>query len=191
MSADSELISRHLQGDQEASRALIEKYQDLVYGLVRQLLGDGEDAEDAAQEIFLRVFDALPKFRGDSAFSTWLYRVAVNGCMARSKKRRRRLAVEAPKAAVQDLAGAAPSSLEAMERRERDERLHQAVARLAEPYRLVITLHYFQGLGYEEVAQVLAVPVGTVKARLFRAKEKLQRSLRRRRAQEGGLDEVE
>ena len=182
MSTDTELIRRLLKGDEQASQALIEKYQDMVYSLARRMLGDEEEAKDAAQEVFLRVLDCLPRFRGECAFSTWLYRIVVNGCISRCKLRKRRFATEISvndqSIQAQHLVGSMPSSLELVERQERDTRLHQAIAKLAESYRMVIVLYYFQEFTYEEIAQVLAVPVGTVKVRLFRAKHLLQRELR-------------
>ncbi|MCC7261043.1 MAG: RNA polymerase sigma factor [Candidatus Latescibacteria bacterium] len=177
MGTDVQLIQQHLQGDPQATRALIERHQDLVYNLARRLLGDAEEARDAAQETFLRALESLAGFRGDCTFSTWLYRSAANTCIARSRQRRQRRSREVPAADREPADESAPSSLDLVEQGERDEQLHQAVAELAEPYRVVIALHYFQQLTGAEVAQVLEVPEGTVKARLFRAQRLLQRKL--------------
>lgn len=181
MDEDAELIQKHLAGDRDASRVLVAKHQDAVFGLALRMLGSGEEARDAAQEVFLNVLEGLPGFRGESAFSTWLYRIAVNVCIARSKSRKRRCAAEFSldeegKQAVVPVDGN-PSSQEILERDERDERLHRAIEELAEEYRAVITLHYLQGMAYEQIAQVLEIPMGTVKARLFRAKRGLRRRL--------------
>lgn len=184
MSTDTELIRRHLEGDSQAAQALIGKYQDMVYGLAWRMLGDGEEARDAAQDIFLSALDALPGFRGEYAFSTWLYRIAVNGCIARSKLRKRRSATEVSvdgrSLQAQYPADGSPSSLDLVERQERDDSLRRAVAELPEVYRTVVVLHYFQDLAYEEIARVLSIPEGTVKVRLFRARRLLQRKLRAR-----------
>jgi len=177
---EAHLISRHLQGDPQASQALVERYQDLVCGLAWRMLGDAEEARDAAQEAFLNALEALPRFRGESAFSTWLYRIAANTCIARSRQRRQRRAREAPADERDPPDERSPSSLELVEKGQRDALLHQAVSELPEPYRLVIVLHYFEELTGAEVAQVLNVPEGTVKARLFRAQRLLQRKLNTR-----------
>lgn len=180
MGTDAQLISRHLQGDQQASQALVERYQDMVYSLAWRMLGGGEEARDAAQEIFLSALEALPGFRGESAFSTWLYRIAANTCIARSRQRRQRRTREVPTEGWDPPDERSPSSLEQVEKGQRDAVLHQAVSELPEPYRLVIVLHYFEELTGAEVAQVLNVPEGTVKARLFRAQRLLQRKLNAR-----------
>jgi len=182
---DTELVRRHLEGDEVASQTLIERYQDMVYSLAYRMLGDGEEARDASQEVFLNALDSLPGFRGECAFSTWLYRIAANGCIARSRWRKRRRATEVPANDLDretpGLSDDSPSSLDLVELQERNSQLYQAVAELAEEYRMAIVLHYFQGLAYEEVAQALSVPTGTVKVRLFRAKRLLKRKLAARR----------
>lgn len=175
---DTELIQKHLSGDDQASLALIKKYQNLVYGLAWRMLGNEEDVKDAAQEIFLNMLGALPQFRGDCAFSTWLYRIAMNGCISKSKQRKRQFDAEVLlNDETESLLEDRPSSLRCLEQKERDMQLHQAVDKLAEPYRAVIVLHYFQELAYDEIAQILQIPMGTVKVRLYRAKILLQRKL--------------
>jgi len=177
---DIELIERHLAGDGDASRQLVQRYEQMVFALASQMLGRGEDVRDAAQEIFLNVLKALPRFRGKSALSTWIYRIAVNTCIARSKQGKRRRIREMPGAEelLELVPEERPSSLELLEREELEERLHREIDELAEEYRAVVVLHYMQGMGYERIAQVLAVPVGTVKVRLFRAKRLLRRKLK-------------
>lgn len=176
---DIELIERHLAGDGDASQQLVQKYEQMVFALVSQMLGRGEDVRDAAQEVFLNVLQALPRFRGESALSTWIYRIAVNTCIARSKQGKRRRIREVTEEELLDLVPEGrPSSLERLEREELEGQLHWAIGELAEEYRAVIVLHYLQEMGYERIAQVLAVPVGTVKVRLFRAKRLLQRKLK-------------
>ena len=187
MDTDTELVRRHLEGDEGASQTLIQRYQDMVYSLAYRMLGDGEEARDVTQEVFLNALDALPRFRGESAFSTWLHRIAANGCIARSRWRKRRrvteIPAEDPGREAPDLSDDNPSALDLVEELERNSQLHQAVADLAEEYRMVIVLHYFQGLAYEEIAQALSVPIGTVKVRLFRAKRLLKRKLAARRVE--------
>lgn len=176
---DIELIERHLAGDGDASQQLVQKYEQMVFALASQMLGRGEEVRDAAQEVFLNVLKALPRFRGESALSTWIYRIGVNTCIARSKQGKRQRAREVVEEESFDLIPEGqPSSLERLERKELEGQLHRAIGELAEEYRAVIVLHYLQGMGYEQIAQVLAVPMGTVKVRLFRAKRLLQRKLK-------------
>jgi len=176
---DIELIERHLAGDGDASQQLVQKYEQMVFALASQMLGRGEEVRDAAQEVFLNVLKALPRFRGESDLSTWIYRIGVNTCIARSKQGKRQRAREVVEEESFDLIPEGqPSSLERLERKELEGQLHRAIGELAEEYRAVIVLHYLQGMGYEQIAQVLAVPMGTVKVRLFRAKRLLQRKLK-------------
>lgn len=178
MDEATELIKRHLEGDPEAAQRLVQQHQDLVYRLACQMLGPGEEARDAAQEAFLHALQYLSRFRGECAFSTWLYRIALNTCAARSSQRRKRRDREVLLAG-EDLPGPDGSSpLEVLERQERDQELHQAIAALPADYRSVVVLRYLQELSYEDVAQALGLPLGTVKIRLFRAKKLLQRRLR-------------
>jgi RNA polymerase sigma-70 factor, ECF subfamily len=184
---DIELIERHLAGDGNASRQLVQKYEQMVFSLASQMLGRNEDVRDAAQEVFLNVLQALPRFRGESALSTWIYRIAVNTCIGKSKqgKRRRAREMSGEEELFNLVPEERPSSLERLEREELEGRLHRAIDELAEEYRAVIVLHYLQRMGYEQIAQVLAVPVGTVKVRLFRAKRLLQRKLKAGRSGSG------
>lgn len=181
MSDDRELIQRHLAGDREAAGQLIRRHERMVLDLARQLLGPGEEARDAAQEIFLNLLQVLPGFRGEAAFTTWLYRIATNTCIARSKRRKQRRDREASME-TEDIQSAVAdgelSSQELLEQRERHVFLRRAIDELAEEYRAVVVLHYLQDMKYEQMAEVLGIPVGTVKVRLFRARRLLQRKLK-------------
>lgn len=178
MSADEELVEAIRGGDQQAAAALIERYQHMVAGLAWRMLGAGEEARDAVQETFLNVLEALPGFRGECSPSTWVYRIAVTTCMARSRLRQRRRTREVSCAdATLEAASPVPSSQEALEEREALVLLRSAIDELAEGYRAVIVLHYLQGLSYEQVSEILQVPLGTVKVRLFRARRLLQQHL--------------
>ncbi len=182
MDKDAELVQRCWEGDQDAFRELVLRYEKMVYNLAYRMLRDREDARDAAQEIFLSVFRSLPYFRGDCAFRTWLYRVASNECISKSKRRSRRRSSEKAinweeRQAMEARIGERLSMATA-EQEERDHLLHQAIDGLPEKYRIVVVLHYLEGLAYEEIAEVLFVPLGTVKTRLFRAKDLLRKKLR-------------
>ena len=181
MSDDRQLIQRHLAGDRKAAAQLIRRHERMVLDLATRLLGPGEEARDAAQETFLNLLQALPGFRGEAAFTTWLYRIATNTCIARSKRRRQRRNLE-ESMETGDIQGAVAdgdlSSQELLEQRERHAFLRRAIDELAEEYRAVVVLHYLQDMKYEQMAEVLGIPLGTVKVRLFRARRLLQRKLK-------------
>ncbi len=180
MDRDSQLIKRHLAGDTRASRELIERHQDQIYALAWRLLGSQEEAREATQDTFLQALAALPRFRGTAAFSTWLYRIAVNACTTRGKKRRNNpISLDDEDQAVEP-ADSTPSALEQLEHHERHQQLHRAIDQLADPYRTAVVLHYFQGLSYEETAQAMDLPIGTVKVRLYRAKRLLLAKIQNR-----------
>ena len=178
---DSEqlLIQRARKGDSEAFAALVTEHQRYVYNLALRLLKNEEEALDLAQETFVRAWTALPNFRGQSQFRTWLYRIVSTLCYNRLPNLRRSLnelgddvVAELPET---DLAFDNPAH--GLESRELRFYLHQAIDRLDENYRLLISLRYQNELSYEEIATMLNLPLGTVKTGLFRAKEQLRRAL--------------
>ncbi len=160
-----------------AAETIARDYGDLILRLAHHFCATGDEAQDAAQEAFVNLVEALPAFRGECALSTWVYRITLNTCRARGRRRQLRQQRETP------LAHDPPSAeLPASARLELDERqqaLRQAVTELPADYRAVVLLHYHQELSYEEVAEVLGIPLGTVKVRLFRAKQLLRRRLGR------------
>ncbi len=178
---DLELIQRICSGEREAYSDLVRLYQSRVLRLCTSLLGDANSAEDAAQDVFLKVYRVLPTFRGDASFSTWLYRIAANHCKDLLRKRKREkteswegllekhgdtieqmLAVkESPK----------PSAGDA-------ELVEKVLSQLAPDYRIILTLREAQGLSYQEIADTLQCSLDAVKARLRRAREALQDKLR-------------
>ncbi len=165
--SDSDLLALCRIGDEEALAQLVRRYRDRIFNLAWQLLGNKDDAEDVTQETFLQAFEHLSDFRGDSQISTWLYRIAVNTCMM---KLRQRKSVE-PLPEDYELA-------EEIDWRSVEERIllkqqvDRVLARLPEPLRLVLVLREMHELSYDEVAQVLGIPVGTVRSRLFEARRK-------------------
>lgn len=174
---DGELIKCAQQGSEKALAALIARHQRYVYNLAFRMLGDVHEAQDLTQEAFLRMWRGLDRFRGDAKFTTWLYRIVVNLCCSRLPELRRQLATadidETDPYALP--AVAAPPGM--VEEAEQHALLHQQIAALPEKYRLVITLFYLQEQNYQEIAQVLSLPVNTVKTHLFRARERLKQSL--------------
>jgi RNA polymerase sigma-70 factor (ECF subfamily) len=176
---EQELIQRARQGDQEAFAALVSAHQRYVYNLALRVLKNEEESLDLAQETFVRAWTALPNFRGQSQFRTWLYRIVTNLCYNRLPGLRRSLTdlgddaiAELPETAL-----AFDNPARGFESRELRAYLHRAMEELDESYRLLISLRYQNELSYEEIAGTLNLPLGTVKTGLFRAKEQLRRAL--------------
>ena len=169
------LIARARGGDREAFGALVEQYRDSVYRLAYRMCGNAYDADEAAQEAFVAAWRALPNFRGDAKFSTWLYRLATNAAidlMRREKRHQTGAERELP-----DIADDADSPQEAVERTEQQREVQKALSSLNEEYREILLLRYMEELDYSEIAAVLNLPTGTVKSRLNRAKAALKSAL--------------
>ena len=174
----AEFVSRLRAGDRRAFEELVRTQQHRVYGLALRMLGNAAEAQDVAQEAFLRAHRGLADFRGDARLSTWLYQIVSRLCLNRLAGSERRLARHGEEALAQ-VPDARPGPDQALERGELEEALHRAIAELPEERRIVVVLRDVEGLAYEEIAEVLELPVGTVRSRLHRArldlKEKLER----------------
>jgi RNA polymerase sigma-70 factor (ECF subfamily) len=188
--AELALIERCKQGDQVAFASLVEMHQDFVYNLAYRILQSHEEADDATQEAFVKIWQALPNFRGDSKFSTWLYRVVHNLCLNRlrsTKSGPQTVSVEfnwddegdeGEREILANMAGdPAEDPAQRFDTAERRKLIWREVDALPAKYREIITLYYAQELSYEEIAAALDVPVGTVKTHLFRAKAQLRNKL--------------
>lgn len=186
---EGRLIRRLRDRDEKAFREIVETYQHKVYNLTYRMLGDASEAEDLAQEVFITVFKSIDSFRGDSKFSTWLYRVTANHCKNRIKYLARRHdrdksefneaigATEAPGA----LTGPAevPRPDAALEGVQREKLLQAAIAELDQDHRLLIVLRDIEELSYDEICSITTLPEGTVKSRLHRARLALRKKLRK------------
>jgi RNA polymerase sigma-70 factor, ECF subfamily len=172
---EAELVRQAKRGDMEAFAALVKLHERFVYNLALRSLGNSEDAADAAQDTFVRAWMGLPEFRGDSQFRTWLYRIVINLCINRSPRLRRDLDALTHDEFL-DLPSPETASARA-EKRELHALVQREVERLPERYRLLISLRYQHDLAYEEIANLLNLPLGTVKTGLFRAKERLREGL--------------
>ena len=169
------LISRARGGDREAFGALVEQYRDNVYRLAYRMCGNAYDADEAAQEAFVAAWRALPNFRGDAKFSTWLYRLTTNAAIDVMRREKRHQTVGDGE--MMELADDADSPQETVERTEQQEAVQKALATLSEEYREVLLLRYMEELDYAEIAEVLQLPSGTVKSRINRAKAALKTAL--------------
>lgn len=176
MRDERELIRRAGQGDQEAFRQLVETYQAPAYRLaLRMCGGDAALAEDAAQEAFLAAWRGLPRFRGDSRFSTWLYRLTTNAaidCLRREKRHR-----DADDLDGVELPDGGDTPQEAAERTETQTAVRSALSALSDEHRQVLLLRYMQEMDYGEIAAALDISEGTVKSRINRAKARLKELL--------------
>lgn len=192
---DLDLVDRHLHGDARAFEEIYQRYSGMVYNLSLRMSADPDEALDLSQEIFLRIFRHLPKFRGGSSLKTWIYRVSLNHCRSRLGRK---------KPDPQPLTGPEGETVRPIRdpRRDPEERamagdegrlVTEALARLPTPFREAVALRDLEGLTYQEIAEVLRVRIGTVRSRIARGREKLRQLLeeafqeagRERRAQGG------
>ena len=166
---ERELVARCQAGDDAAFSELVDRYKNLVFAMVYRMVNDRSQADDLAQEVFLKVHRGLPYFRGEARLATWIYRIVANVCVqARAKRREVTATDELPDR------GAADASFSDRELRDR---LEKAIAQLPDQYRLLIAAHYLQGVQYEALAEALDIPLGTVKTHLYRAKRQLRELL--------------
>ena len=169
---DDELVAAAVGGQGQAFGTLVERYDRAVYHLAYRTLHDSEEAKDATQEAFFKAFRALRTFRPGAKFSTWILTIAYHACCDRLARRKRFSGDELP-----DRADPAAGPQEQAESADQARRLRAAIDALPEKYRTVITLFHLQNKQYEEIAQVLDLPMGTVKTHLFRAKDLLRKAL--------------
>jgi RNA polymerase sigma factor (sigma-70 family) len=180
---DQFLVEALKSGDQAAFRELVETRQGLVYNTVLGLVQNAEDAEDVSQEVFIKVFESVKQFKGESAFTTWLYRVAVTTGLEflRKKKRKKRFAF------LTSLFGEDQTPLHdppdfvhpgvQLDNREKSKVLFQAINKLPDNQRIAFTLHKVEGLSYQEVSDVMATTVAAVESLIHRARQNLKKTL--------------
>jgi RNA polymerase sigma-70 factor (ECF subfamily) len=176
---DAELVVASRSGDQDAFAQLVQRHQRRVFNLVFRMLQQYEEASEITQETFLAAWQGLPAFRGDALFSTWLYRIAYNCCMKQLEQRKRDRALQA-----------AMQAEHILQRRDTDERartelevhglqdlIREHLSMLPAKYRVVLVLRHLQDMTYEEMAEILTMPIGTIKTHLFRARNLLKERL--------------
>lgn len=180
---DQQLVARVQKGDRRAFDLLVIKYQHRILALVSRFVPDFAEAQDVAQEAFVKAYRALPNFRGDSQFYTWMYRIAVNTAKNYLVSRNRRTPTRdididdaeffAEEASMKDI-----SSPDAVLQRDQLQKVvFDAIEDLPDELRRAITLRELEGLSYEEIAEVMDCPIGTVRSRIFRAREAIERKM--------------
>ena len=165
-----ELIRRACEGDERAARGLHDRYAPRVYAVVRRIAGADDLAQDYAQEAWIRAFRALPTFRGEARFSTWLHRIAVNASLQLERRQKPRREREAP---MPEVVAVQPQVRDVLLQR----RLEEALDQLPPRMRQVLVLHDVEGRTHEEIGEALGVAAGTSKSQLFKARAKMRRML--------------
>jgi len=178
---DEELVARSIRGDADSFNELVLRWERPIYALAYRTIGREEDARDVCQETFLRAFRALPAFRGQAKFSSWLYRIALNLCRDWMRRERRTPIVQPPEDVdLMDLATAAEPS-ESIEdlvaRKDMTRLVENAMTRLPEEQRTAIVLKEYHGLTFQEIADLMGCPLSTVKTRLYQGLTVLRREL--------------
>lgn len=176
---EAAVIQAVLDGDVNAYEALVKEYEKNVYNLALRMTGNSEDAADMAQEAFIKAYNSLTAFRGDSKFSVWLYRIVSNVCLdflrSRSRKQTVSLSTENDdgEEVELDIADETHSPEQLLDRSLTRDAVRRGLAALPPDHREILLLREIQGLSYEEIADVLGLEAGTVKSRIFRARKKL------------------
>jgi RNA polymerase sigma-70 factor (ECF subfamily) len=187
---DEELVEMAQNGDRNAFTLLVKRYQDRIYNLIYRYIGNAEDAIDLTQETFIKAFVKLGEFKGNSKFYTWLYRIAVNACIDFRRRQRisivhwddmrpnefDRLDMDEPANSI-DVVGEDSNPEAHMLKSELRQIVREAINTLPEHLRIVLILREYEDLSYEEIASIIGCRVGTVKSRLFQAREMLKRKL--------------
>ena len=180
---EQELVERAKSGDHSAFAQLVTDHQNRVFSLAFRMVGNREDAADLAQEAFLKAWQGLPKFQGDSSFSTWVYRLTTNVCIDFLRKQKRRRDIQ-PVSSLDDEDSNAPEPADfskdphrQVEERERSEALGRALQALPDQQRQILVLRELNGLSYQEISQLLDLDLGTVKSRIARSRLALRKIL--------------
>jgi len=181
LAAEQALVRRAKDGDMAAYDELIQMYQERIYATIYHMTANHEDANDLAQDTFIKAYQALRSFKGGSSFYTWIYRIAVNKTINFLKQRRHKghlslneldFHAENDPDLIALISDKTPQREVGL--KELKEKLNMAMQRLSEPHRLVVTLHDVQGLAHEEIAEIMECNIGTVRSRLFYARQQLQ-----------------
>lgn len=180
--SDEELVEKIKKGDIDAYEEIIKKYENKVCGIIYHMIKNQNDVEDLAQEVFIKVYKNLSKFKGDSSLYTWIYKITVNLCLDEVKKRKNIIYLD-EKLEVEDgelereLPSLDKTQVELYEEKELKEKLHKCIGKLPEKQRVMIVLRDIKGFSYEEISEITSVKLGTVKSQINRARLKLKELL--------------
>lgn len=176
---DATLIDQALSGDPESFGELVKKYQNRLYNTVVRFVGCRDEAEDVVQDAFVQAFIKLDTFQHNSAFYTWLYRIAFNVAVSRRRKKRPGLLIDRARDQTgNDPVDPAEPPTDSLEREEQAAQVHAGLARLSEEHRTILVLREMEGFCYDTIADIIDVPVGTVRSRLHRARMQLRDELK-------------
>jgi RNA polymerase sigma factor (sigma-70 family) len=181
---DYELVLEAVKGNQKAYETLMNRYRYSVYHALFKMVNNRDDAEDLTMEAFGKAFQKLPSYAPNYAFSTWLFRIAINNCIDHIRKKRLKtfsmdetMKSDSETSFAQNISNFEPDAEQMMMHEQKITHVREMVQQLSAKYRMMIELRYYEELTYEEIAQEMKLPLGTVKAQLFRAKEILHQQL--------------
>jgi len=177
---DQVYIEAILKGDANAFAVLVDRYKDLVFTLCIRMMKHREEAEETAQDTFIKVYKSLNKFKGDSKFSTWIYRVAYNTCLDRLKKNKRQQYTVEINEYTEHQVKTLDNALEQLEAKEREQSIQNCLALLPSDDSFLLTLYYFEELSLEEIGKIVGLKPNNVKVKLFRSRKKLATILKKK-----------
>lgn len=177
---DNHIINQVIEGDSKAFAVLVERYKDLVFTLTIRMLKNREEAEEVSQDTFIKVYKSLAKFKGDSKFSTWIYRIAYNTCLDRLKRNKRQWNEVAIDELTEHKIKTIDDALENMESYEQQQAIRECIQQLPSDDSFLLTLYYFEDLSLDEISKIVNIEANTIKVKLFRSRKKLASILRQR-----------
>jgi RNA polymerase sigma-70 factor (ECF subfamily) len=170
---DQILINQIIDGHTSAFSVLVDRYKDLVFTLALRMLKNREEAEEVAQDTFIKTYKSLDKFKGDSKFSTWIYRVAYNTCLDRIKKNKKYLNDVEINEFTEHQVKTIDNALDRLEVEEKKEAIQRCIARLPSEDSFLLTLYYFDDLSLDEISKIVGITANSIKVKLFRCRKKL------------------
>ena len=170
---DQILINQIVEGDTNSFTILVDRYKDLVFTLALRMLKNREEAEEVAQDTFIKTYKSLEKFKGDSKFSTWIYRVAYNSCLDRIKKNKKHLNDVEINEFTEHQVVSIDNALDKMEIKEREDAIQKCIETLPSEESFLLTLYYFDDLSLDEISKIVGITANSIKVKLFRSRKKL------------------
>jgi len=170
---DQTIINQIIEGDTNAFTVLVDRYKDLVFTLALRMMKNKEEAEEVSQDTFIKIYKYLPKFKGDSKFSTWIYKVAYNTCLDRLKKNKRQQNTVAIDEYTEHQVKTIDSALDKIEEQEKQQAIKKCLELLPSQDSFILTLYYFEELSLDEISKITGLKPNNVKVKLFRSRKKL------------------